>query len=122
MEVIRDIGEIKPLSSSVLTIGSYDGIHRGHHDILSSVVSHAHARRVLSVLITFDPHPRHVLDPDADKLSLIMGIEQKLEIIESLGLDMVNIIDFTDTFSKTTASEFLDIMVILSLMLSLLEQ
>ena len=112
MEIIRDVREIKPLSSSVLTIGSYDGIHRGHHDILSSVVSHAHARRVLSVLITFDPHPKHVLDPDADKLSLIMGIEQKLEIIESLGLDMVNIIDFTDTFSKTTASEFLDMTVI----------
>ena len=112
MEIIKDVRVIKPLSSSVLTIGSYDGIHRGHHDILSSVVSHAHARRVPSVLITFDPHPRHVLDPDADKLSLIMGIEQKLEIIESLGLDMVNIIDFTDMFSKTTASEFLDMTII----------
>ena len=112
MEIIRNIKDFSSLSSSVLTIGSYDGIHRGHHEILSAVVNHANAREVKSVLVTFEPHPRHILDPDSDKLSLIMGVDQKLEIIELLGINLVYVIDFTDTFSKTTAQDFLEISVL----------
>ena len=108
MDILKTLDEFEQLSSSVLTIGSYDGIHRGHFGILSSVAHHAHALCVPSVLVTFDPHPRHILDPAADKLSLIMGLEQKLEIIESLGIDLVYVIDFTAQYSKTTAREFLD--------------
>jgi len=108
MDILRQLDSFTPLDTSVLTIGSYDGIHRGHHHILSSVVNYARARNVPSVLTTFEPHPRHILDPSADKLSLIMGLDQKLEIIESLGIDMVHIIDFTKAFSKTTAADFLD--------------
>ena len=62
MEIIRSLEHHIPLEGSVLTLGSYDGIHRGHREILSSVVNHARARRLPSVLITFDPHPRHVLE------------------------------------------------------------
>ena len=68
MEIIRSLGSLKPLNGSVLTLGSYDGIHRGHREILSSVVNHARARRLPSVLITFDPHPRHVLEESCDSL------------------------------------------------------
>ena len=92
MEIIRELKSFIPLKSSVLTIGSYDGIHRGHHDIISAVVNYANARKVKSVLVTFDPHPRHVLDPNSDKLSLIMSLDQKLDIINSLGISLVYIL------------------------------
>ncbi len=112
MEIIRNIDEITQVEKSVLTIGSYDGIHRGHHDILTSVVNHAHALSVQSVLVTFEPHPRHILDSSNEKLSIIMDIDQKLEIIESLGIDLIYIIDFTKEFSMTSAKDFLDKIII----------
>ena len=108
MEVIRSIDNFNPLSSSVLTIGSYDGIHRGHHEILSSVVNHASARGLPSVLITFDPHPRHVLEDNDNKLPILMSTKHKLEIIDQIGIDMVYIIPFTKSFSKVTANDFLN--------------
>ena len=108
MDIIRQLDKFKSLPASVLTIGSYDGIHRGHHGILTSVVNHAHARNLPSVLVTFDPHPRHILDSSSDKMSLIMGIEQKLEIIDTLGVDIVHVINFTNTFAETTAVDFLN--------------
>ena len=108
MEILKSLNKFEKQSSSIVTIGSYDGIHRGHFGILSSVTHHANALSIPSILVTFDPHPRHILDPGADKLSLIMGMEQKLEIIDSLGIDLVYVIDFTTEFSKTTAREFMD--------------
>mgnify|MGYP001254568557 FL=1 len=96
MEIIRSLGSLKPLNGSVLTLGSYDGIHRGHREILSSVVNHARARRLPSVLITFDPHPRHVLEKNKRILPILMSMEEKLEIIKEIGLQYVHIIKFTD--------------------------
>tara|TARA_Y100000768_G_scaffold197688_1_gene148572 strand:+ start:1148 stop:2038 length:891 start_codon:yes stop_codon:yes gene_type:complete len=92
----------------VLTLGSYDGIHRGHREILSSVVHHARARGIPSVLVTFDPHPRHVLEKDREILPMLMSVDEKLEIIEEIGLEYIYIINFTEKFSNTSASDFLE--------------
>ena len=88
-------------------MGSYDGIHRGHHIILTSLVSHSNAVGIPSVLITFNPHPRHVLDKKSKKLPLLMSMDEKLKIFENIGLDFIYIISFTKKVANTSASDFL---------------
>ena len=113
MEIIRSLESLNPMQGSVLTLGSYDGIHRGHREILSSVVHHARAKNLPSVLITFDPHPRHVLEKNKAVLPMLMSVQEKLEIIEEIGLQYIHIIKFTAEFSNTPAGKFLDNIIIL---------
>ena len=94
----RLLRKSESLWGSVLTLGSYDGIHRGHREILSSVVHYARARNLPSVLITFDPHPRHVLEKNKAILPMLMSVEEKLEIIREIGLQYIHIIKFNDDF------------------------
>lgn len=112
MQVIRSLENFKPLNGSVLTIGSYDGIHRGHLEIISSIIHYGRARGLPSTLITFEPHPRHILEKSKEKLPVLMRIEEKLDIIEKIGIDVVYVINFTDEFSKVTAIDFLDNIVV----------
>ena len=106
MDVYRTLNTIPNIPDSVVTIGTFDGCHRGHQEIIKKVKSVAELKRAKSVLITFDPHPRHVLDSGA-KLPLLMHIEKKLEILNSLHLDMVLVIPFDKEFSKIKAADFL---------------
>jgi len=112
MEIIKSLDEFIPLKGSVLTIGSYDGIHRGHLEIISSIVHYGRARDLPSTLITFEPHPRHILEKSKEKLPVLMRIEEKLDIIEKIGIEVVYVINFTDEFSKITAIDFLDNIVV----------
>ena len=112
MEVLKNIGLNKPLQSSVLTIGSYDGIHRGHHEIIKSLVSHSKILNIKSVVITFNPHPRHILDKSNEDFSILMSLKIKLKIFKQLGVDKVYVIPFDKKFSKKSAKDFLDEMII----------
>lgn len=112
MEIYRNIAELPGNTGSFLTIGSFDGLHRGHQEIIKKTVSYAQAQEQQSVVITFDPHPRHVLGNTGDPLPLIMGIEQKIAILEQLQVDQLLIIPFTGEFSQMTAADFLDEVVI----------
>jgi riboflavin kinase/FMN adenylyltransferase len=105
MKIHREIDEItKPYPNCCVTIGNFDGVHRGHQQLFSTVVEKARARSGTSVAITFDPHPLQVLLPKGIKL--ISTCEQKMELIEAAGIDVLLVIPFTKEFAGTTAEDF----------------
>ena len=107
MEVYYSKEKLNPLKGSILTVGSYDGIHLGHRKLLSDLVRDSKLYRIPSVLVTFDPHPREIVNKKFDHFPLIMNMDLKLETIESYGVDIVYIINFTKRYSKITANEFM---------------
>ena len=107
MKIFTQLDQVADCDGCVLTIGSFDGLHRGHQDIVKTLTTTATAKGKKSALITFDPHPRHILDKDK-KLSLIMSMKQKSYLLEKLGIDILLVIPFTNDFSHRTAEDFMD--------------
>tara|TARA_R110002072_G_scaffold22615_1_gene79183 strand:+ start:2868 stop:3800 length:933 start_codon:yes stop_codon:yes gene_type:complete len=96
---------------SVVTIGTFDGVHVGHKAILNRLVSTAKKEGLESVLLTFFPHPRMVLQTDSN-IKLINTLSEKKELLEEIGLDHLVIHPFTHAFSRLTALEYVrDILV-----------
>ena len=108
MEIYTSLKEFSPLGSSVITIGSYDGLHRGHFHIINRLKSIAHSIKTESVVLTFNPHPRFIIDKNESRLSLIMSIEKKIEIFKKLNIDKLIILKFNDSVMKTSAETFMD--------------
>ncbi|WHU59195.1 bifunctional riboflavin kinase/FAD synthetase [Trueperella pyogenes] len=95
------------LGPSVVTIGIFDGVHRGHHAILAETVRQGAQRGVVSVVLTFDPHPSHVHRPDVD-LPLISTLEDRLDLLEAAGLDAVVVQQYDLDYALTTPEAFID--------------
>lgn len=100
-----------PKSPSVITIGTFDGVHLGHQKIIKRLQTIAHKKGLQSVILTFFPHPRMVLQHSAN-IKLLNTIDERQEILSHLGLDHLVIKEFTKDFSKLTAEEYVkDILV-----------
>jgi len=112
MVVYRSIDSIKSETETVLTMGTYDGLHRGHQEIIRKVVTLAKEHDTKSVLVTYYPHPRHVLNQKEDKLPILIELDKKLELLESLGIDIVLIIPFDQEFSKISKDDFIQNIII----------
>ena len=95
----------RPLVRPVLTIGNFDGIHLGHRAIMETAIARAKALGGESVVLTFDPHPRKVLQPDRAP-SLLTTREQKVEALESIGIDVAILQPFDLDFAKISAEDF----------------
>ncbi len=107
MDVIRGLDRIPPkYACSVVTIGNFDGIHLAHQGLLGKVVEEATNRSCSGVVLTFEPHPQKVLHPDRRPFYLLTTLEEKLKLIEALGIDAVILIEFTPDFAKTSAEQF----------------
>jgi riboflavin kinase/FMN adenylyltransferase len=108
MRVLRSLSQLagKP-RAPVLTIGNFDGVHRGHQRILETVARQARRRRGTAVALTFDPHPLKVLRPQAAP-PLLLTLEQKLALLEQHGIDLVLVLPFTRKFSRLTPQRFVE--------------
>jgi riboflavin kinase/FMN adenylyltransferase len=95
------------LRPSALSMGSFDGVHRGHVKVLERLTSQAHRLGAESVVVTFDPHPRCVLTPDGCP-PMLTTVDEKAELMGGLGIDHLVVLPFTRQLSQLTATEFMD--------------
>ncbi len=92
----------------VVATGFFDGVHLGHRLVLEKLVSAARARGEGSEVVTFWPHPRNVLQDDARNLRLLTSLSEKKDLISSIGVDKVEVLPFTRSFSRLTTKEYLE--------------
>jgi riboflavin kinase/FMN adenylyltransferase len=109
-EIIADIYSTELARPSVLTIGSFDGVHRGHQHLINSVIAAAKARGAASVVVTLHPHPKQVLRPGST-LQLLSTLEERLSLVSQLGLDYVVVFPFTLEHSEIRARDFVELLV-----------
>ncbi|MFC4095274.1 bifunctional riboflavin kinase/FAD synthetase [Euzebyella saccharophila] len=111
MVTVQSLSKYDEQHPTAITIGTFDGVHIGHRKILERLIKNAATLNLKSTVLTFFPHPRMVLQKDAD-IKLLNTIEEKTKILEELGLDQLIIHPFTKEFSRLTATEFVrDILV-----------
>ncbi len=102
----REFGleNIRRDAASLVTVGSFDGVHLGHQQILSYLVGRAGRRAAKSVVVSFEPHPREVLE--GEPMPLLTTIEERAELFEGFGLDRFIVLEFTREFSRLSAEDF----------------
>jgi len=107
MKIYRSLDEFKPLANAVVTIGTFDGVHIGHQKILTKVQECAKETGGETVLLTFFPHPRLIINPNDDSLRLINDIEEKAHRLGLAHIDHLIITPFTRDFSNLTPEEYI---------------
>jgi len=107
MKIIKDLKEIERDEKSVITIGTFDGLHLGHQQIVDMVIKKSLKSGGRSFLITFDPHPRKVI-PGRNDVKILSDLEEKIVILEELGLENLFVINFTKEFSRQSPEEFVE--------------
>ncbi len=105
MKVISTIENYQATEGCSLTIGTFDGVHIGHSEIIDRLVKSAREKNHLAVVLTFFPHPRMVLQKDTS-IRLIDTLKEKQQLLSDLGVDVVVIHPFSKEFSRQTADEF----------------
>jgi riboflavin kinase/FMN adenylyltransferase len=108
MEIFNSPDDISDdFRGAIVTIGNFDGVHRGHQHIFQKIVREARQEKSKAVVITFEPHPKMVLHPERKPFYLITTLEEKIARIADIGVDGLLLIPFSLEFSKTTAREFI---------------
>lgn len=105
MKTIHGIENFPASEGSIVTIGTFDGVHLGHQQILKQLIDTSQQSKLKSVLLTFFPHPRMVLQPDIP-MRLIQTIEEREKALRKTGLDYLVIHPFSEKFSRLSADDY----------------
>lgn len=106
MQVYHDLNQLPEFRNAVITIGSFDGVHKGHQKLLEQLRLLARRSQGESVVITFHPHPRLVVYPNDDSLRLLNTIDEKLALLEQYGVNHAVVVPFTVEFAQQPADEY----------------
>lgn len=107
MAEIVFLDDVKRVENSVITVGTFDGVHAGHRAIMDTVAQKAKEREARSVIVTFDPHPRNIINPGDSGIKLLTTLPERSEILEELGIDTMVVIPFDRDFSLLSSEEFI---------------
>lgn len=110
MQVHYGLEDIR-IENPVVTIGSFDGVHLGHVQVIEGLKQSARRLRGKSVIISFDPHPREVLYPLEKRPGILTTLEEKIQILDSLGVDYLIILRFTETLAGLSYTDFVKLLV-----------
>jgi riboflavin kinase/FMN adenylyltransferase len=105
LTIYNDLSEYQSTNKTFVTLGTFDGVHIGHQKVIKQLTKNAHKKNADSVLLTFFPHPRMVLQKDLN-IKLINTIEERIQLLAAIGLDILIIQPFTEEFSRLSAIEF----------------
>lgn len=108
MEIEQELANITPRRETVLTIGVFDGVHAGHRYLLEKLQQRAAEKKMLSGVVTFNPHPQSVLHP-RNRLPWLSNLEDRVQTIQELGIDIVAVLTFTHDLAKLSAKEFISL-------------
>ena len=101
MKIHRGFDSFPKLSKAVVTTGTFDGVHLGHQKLFEILIEKAETTNSETVVITFNPHPQHVVGKGINPKKLLTGIDEKVKLIKKIGIDHVAVIPFDLNFSKT---------------------
>jgi len=107
MQVHYDTDKLPVFKNAIITIGTFDGVHMGHRQIIGKLKSEAAANNGESVIITFHPHPRKVVSSAILGIRLINTLEERIELLQQLGIDHLVVVPFTEVFANQTAEEYI---------------
>jgi riboflavin kinase / FMN adenylyltransferase len=106
MKVYRDIDQLPPFRNAVITIGTFDGVHEGHRQIIEHLQQEAKKINGETVIITFHPHPRKVVSSAILGIRLINTLGEKIELLGKTGIDHLAIVPFTEVFANQPAEDY----------------
>ncbi len=107
MDIIWNTNDFLSLDKTVLTLGTFDGVHLGHQELIRNVVERAHASKLRALAVTFEPHPQLVLQKtDHDSLRMLTTIEEKIAQLQKCNLDTLVIVPFSPAFAAMSSEEF----------------
>lgn len=105
LNIFQSIQDFKSTKKTILTLGTFDGVHVGHKKILEKIIQNTQNKEFESLVLTFFPHPRMVLQ-DKSEIKLLNTISEKIVLLEEIGIENLVIHPFDETFSRLTAEEF----------------